>query len=380
MAAPSTFHLPPSTFNLHMSKPIIAVGMSGGIDSTMAARLLIQAGHQVIGLTMSIWDGSIPIPDEGRSGCFGPGEARDIEKARHMARHLGIPHHVIPLAADYRHGVLDYFRSEYRCGRTPNPCVVCNQRMKFGLLPDRAREMGIVFDRFATGHYVRIRHDPATGVHHLLRGIDHNKDQSYFLARLTQEQLAGLVFPLGELHKKEIVAMARAAGFGDLADQPESQDFIESDDYSPLFEPEDSQPGPIVDLEGKVLGRHRGIIHYTIGQREGLGISATTRLYVKSLHPETNTVVLAPREALFSHTLLIEKAHWITQPPLDQADISLRLRYRHRGISARLRQIGPDQWQAAFRAPQFAVTPGQAAVCYDGEECLGGGWIARALD
>ena len=369
-------HAPPD----HDKPRIIAVGMSGGVDSTMAALLLKQAGYQVIGLTMSIWDGSVPLTASGASGCFGPGEAQDIEKAQQNARRIGIPHEVITLAGEYRRNVLDYFCAEYRCGRTPNPCVVCNQRMKFGLLPDRARAQGIRFDRFATGHYVRIRHDPDTGLRHLYRGIDRTKDQSYFLARLTQQQLAGLMFPLGEYRKQEIVTLARDHGFQDTADEPESQDFIESDDYSPLFNAEDSGPGPIIDLEGKVLGEHRGIIHYTIGQRGGLGISAGTRLYVKELRAQTNTVVLAPRDALYSHGMRIDRAHWIAARPENDFECNIQLRYRHRSIPARLQWIEHDRWQVAFQEPQFAVTPGQTAVCYHDDECLGGAWIEKALD
>lgn len=362
------------------AKPIIAVGMSGGIDSTMAACLLQKAGHPVIGLTMSIWDGSVPIADTGKSGCFGPGEARDLDKARKNADRLGIPHHVIPLAGDYRRGVLDYFCSEYRCGRTPNPCVVCNQQMKFGLLPERARQMGLEFDLFATGHYVRVQPNPGDGTLCLLRGIDREKDQSYFLARLTQAQLAGLVFPLGNYRKPEVVAMAIEAGFDDLAQEPESQDFIESEDHSPLFSEQDQAPGPIIDSDGRELGRHRGIIHYTIGQREGLGVSSATRLYVKELRPETNTVVLAPREQLLSQAMLVDGMSWIAGTPPAKPTCQIQVRYRHRGVDAHIEQTATDTWKIRFHEPQFAVTPGQAAVCYDGEICLGGGWIVRALN
>ncbi len=360
--------------------PVIAVGMSGGVDSTMAALLLKQAGHNVVGLTMSIWDGSVAMVESGASGCFGPGEAQDIDKARRNAERIGIPHHVITLAGEYRRNVLDYFCDEYRRGRTPNPCVVCNQRMKFGLLPEQARAQGLQFNRFATGHYVRIRYDQDTGIYHLLRGIDRNKDQSYFLARLTQHQLADLIFPLGDRRKEDVVALARQNGFDDIANEPESQDFIESDDYSPLFNTEDSEPGPIIDPDGRLLGEHRGIIHYTIGQRAGLGISAGTRLYVKELQPETNTLVLAPRDALYSRAMLIERAHWIAGRPPDDFECLIQLRYRHRNVTARLEHIENERWRVTFKEPQFAVTPGQTAVSYQNDECLGGAWIEQALN
>ncbi len=359
---------------------VIAVGMSGGVDSTMAALLLKQAGYQVIGLTMSIWDGSVPLNATKASGCFGPDEAQDIDKARHYAERLGIPHHVITLAGEYRRNVLDYFCAEYRRGRTPNPCVVCNQRIKFGLLPEQARVQGVQFDRFATGHYVRIRHDRDSGIYHLLRGIDRDKDQSYFLARLTQRQLAGLMFPLGNRRKKDVAALARDNGFEDVAEGPESQDFIASDDYSPLFNATDIIPGPIIDQDGKLLGRHRGIIHYTIGQRAGLGVSAGTRLYVKELQSATNTVVLAPRDALYSRAMIIDQAHWIAAAPPRNATCHIQLRYRHRSVAARLEQIEANRWVVTFQDPQFAVTPGQTAVCYRNSECLGGAWIEQALD
>jgi len=353
----------------------VCVGMSGGVDSTMTAWLLQREGYEVIGVTMQIWDGTVPLADAGRSGCYGPGEARDLESARAVAARLGIPHVVVPLAGEYRRRVLDYFRSEYRAGRTPNPCVVCNQQMKFGLLLERVREQGIACDWFATGHYVRVVR--AGGRCRLLRGVDARKDQSYFLARLTQEQLRSAMFPLGGLTKPEVVRRARAAGFADIAAREESQDFIESDDYAPLFQPTDNRPGPIVDTTGRVLGEHRGIVHYTVGQREGLGVAAAHRLYVKELRPATNTVVLARRDEVLSNGCRVAEVNWISgAAPADGAACVVQLRYRHRGVAATLhREPTAGVWRAEFAAPQFAVTPGQAAVFYAGDEVLGGGWI-----
>jgi tRNA-specific 2-thiouridylase len=356
----------------------IAVGMSGGVDSTMAAWLLKQQGHEVIGLTMQIWDGAIAMPDEGRSGCYGPGECRDLAAAQAIAEKIGIRHVVISLAGDYNTCVLDYFRGEYRHGRTPNPCVVCNQKMKFGLLLEKAREQGVQFDIFATGHYAQVRLDAARGLYRLLQGADTRKDQSYFLARLTQEQLRQTRFPLGAMMKADVIRQARDAGFTEAAAREESQDFIESEDYTPLFTDADHRPGPVVDSAGHVLGQHRGIIHYTIGQREGLGIAAAERMYVKELRPETNTVVLGRRDEVMQTACAIEDASWISgTPPEDGISCRVRLRYRHPGVQAVLHCSPDGRWRADFAEPQFGVAPGQAAVCYDNNEVLGGGWIGN---
>ncbi|MCX6998095.1 MAG: tRNA 2-thiouridine(34) synthase MnmA [Kiritimatiellaeota bacterium] len=311
-----------------MTSPItIAVGLSGGVDSTMAAWLLQQQGHTIIGLTMQMWDGAGPLPGEGRSGCYGPGEA---------------------------------------------------QRLKFGYLLDRARELGVAFDAFATGHYARVARDEASGRCRLLRGADPKKDQSYFLARLTQDQLRQVRFPLGGLHKADVLQLARNAGFGDIAGRAESQDFIESEDYAPLFPAADRQPGSIVDTAGRVLGQHRGIVHYTVGQRAGLGVAAAERLYVKELRPDTNTVVLSRRAEVLSAGCRITEASWISgTPPTDGTACVVRLRYRHAGVPATLHPLPDGAWRADFAEPQFAVTPGQAAVFYAGDEVLGGGWIGK---
>ena len=242
-------------------QPSVAIGLSGGVDSSVAAWLLKRDGWRVTGLTMSIWDGSVPIPDLGISGCFGPGETRDLEAAKEIAARLGIEHRVVALAEEYKKTVLEYFREEYLAGRTPNPCVRCNQRMKFGFLIEQARAQGAEFDKFATGHYARTRFDEASGRWQLLRGKDAGKDQSYFLSRLKQEQLANLIFPLGELRKGEVKELARELGWADLAEKDESQDFIECDDYAVLFRKGDARPGDFVARDGKVLGQHRGIIH-----------------------------------------------------------------------------------------------------------------------
>lgn len=358
----------------------MAIGLSGGVDSSIAAYLLKQQGFTVIGLTMQIWDGTLPLPDEGRSGCFGPGEPRDIECARSLAERLGIPHHVISLAPEYSREVLDYFRNEYRAGRTPNPCVRCNRTMKFGLLLDRARAMGIEFGKFATGHYARVDQHPGTGRWLLRRSRDETKDQTYFLSRLSQEQLSQVVFPLGSLAKQEVKALARTIGWPELADKQESQNFIESKDYGVLFGTQEQLPGPIVDTSGRLMGQHRGIIHYTVGQRKGLGIGgAADPVYVVRIDACSNTLVVGHYSELFRDRLTAADLNWIsTEIPLHQPTrIQAKIRQQHKEAPATL--LGSDTAgtvEVLFDEPQMSVTPGQVVVFYDGDLVIGSGIIA----
>lgn len=357
----------------------VAVGMSGGVDSAIAAWLLKEQGYAVTGLTMSIWDPKHPVTATKQNACYGPGEAEDIASARATAERLGIPHHTISLVEDYERWVLDEFRAQHLAGCTPNPCALCNPKLKFGLLPARAREQGIHFDHFATGHYVRIVHDGTAGRYRLLRGVDPTKDQSYFLARLTQAQLAEILFPLGDKTKNEVREIARFAGFGALTEKPESQDFFAGDDIAVLFNGAGTQPGPIVDETGRVLGQHRGIIHYTIGQRDGLGIAVGVKVYVKEIRATDNTLVVAPRAGVFADHCRIAALQWIAGDPPDASrQLTARLRYRHTGVATQLTFRSDGTVDLKFAEPQFAVTPGQMAVLYDGDEVLGGGWIAKA--
>ncbi|MFA6003202.1 MAG: tRNA 2-thiouridine(34) synthase MnmA [Elusimicrobiota bacterium] len=359
-------------------KTQVAVGLSGGVDSAMAAYLLLRQGYDVLGLTMATWDGSIPMPDLGLSGCYGPGEARDLQAAQEVARSLGIPHHTVRLADEFRTSVLDYFREEYRCGRTPNPCVRCNQRMKFGLLLDRARAQGIAFDLFATGHYARVE-PGADGRIRLQRAHDRRKDQSYFLARLGQAQLQSLLLPLGGMDKTAVKALAAEMGMPQLAEKPESQDFLESRDYGALFSPEDSRPGPILDLSGQVLAQHRGIIHYTVGQRKGVGLSGAGRpLYVTRIDALANAVIVGPKEALYCRSFLVRDLNWISRAdaPVEPLAVEVQVRQQHKPAPA---EISPEAAGTALRVdcadPQLSVTPGQTAVFYDGEYVVGAGTI-----
>lgn len=360
----------------------IAVGLSGGVDSSMAALLLLRAGFDVVGLTMQIWDGSISLPDEGRSGCFGPGEVRDLEAVRACALRLGIDHHIVPLAEEYRRVVLDYFRGEYLRGRTPNPCVHCNREMKLGFLLERARQLGVGFEAFATGHYARRAWDPARGRHRLLRARDASKDQTYFLSHLSQAQLGQLVLPLGGLLKDEVRAIAVAAGFPELAAKAESQDFVESRDYGALFRSGDASPGPVVTRDGTQIGTHRGLIHYTIGQRKGLGVGgAGEPWYVIELDAERNRVVVGRREDLGGLRFRASRMNWIAIPsaPAEPARVECRIRQRHAGAPADMRRVDDATVDVEFDEPQVSITPGQIAVFYDGDDVLGGGTIEPAV-
>lgn len=360
----------------------IAVGLSGGVDSSMTALLLRRAGFDIVGLTMQIWDGSIPLADEGRSGCFGPGEVRDLEAVRAFAGRLGIPHHVVPLAEEYRRVVLDYFREEYLRGRTPNPCVHCNRQMKLGFLLDRARQLGVRFDAFATGHYARRAWDSGRGRHRLLRAVDASKDQTYFLSHLAQAQLGQLVLPLGGLLKDEVRTLAAGAGFPDLAARSESQDFIESRSYGALFRSSDARPGPIVTRAGERLGTHSGLIHYTIGQRKGLGVGgAGEPWYVVELDAEKNRIVVGRREELGGLRFRAVRVNWIGLPaaPAEPARVECRIRQRHAGAPATMRRVDDSTVDVEFDEPQFSITPGQIAVFYDGDDVLGGGTIEPAV-
>lgn len=356
----------------------VAVGLSGGVDSSVAAALLVRAGYEVTGLTMRIWDG----PETGqagcRQGCYGPGEEEDIAACEALCSRLGIPYRVVDLSREYERTVLEYFRSEYLRGRTPNPCVLCNHVMKFGFLLDRARLEGLRFDYFATGHYARIQE--RSGRPCLRIAADPAKDQSYFLHRLGPEVLGRVLFPLGEKTKPEVRDMARSLGL-EVSEKPESQDFVTGGDYSLVFGGREGPPGDIVDSEGRVLGRHRGIHRYTIGQRRGLGVSTgPDPLYVLRLDPERNRIVVGPGEGLFAEGLSTEDTI-LSDPSLEGRPFECRVRIRqnHAPTPAEV-TVRNGAARVLFRTPQRAVAPGQSAVFYDDADfVLGGGIIEKAL-
>ena len=353
----------------------VVVGMSGGVDSSVAALLLRDAGDDVQGVTMKIYSGRPadgPVPDS----CYGPGEAGDIREAAGVCARLGIPHRVVDLSAEYRALVLDYARDEYRAGRTPNPCVLCNGRVKFGLLLERlAGAEGLEFDLFATGHYCRVTRVPATGRYAIRAAENPRKDQSYFLCMLTQGQLSRVTFPLGEKTKPEVREIARRAGFANHA-RAESQDFAAGGYRAVLEEPE--RPGPIVDEAGSVIGGHRGVWGFTVGQRKGLGVGGGEPLYVTRIEAATNTVVAGPERSLYRRQLVARSVNWASRDePPGPVRLDVKIRYRNPAVPAVVEPLPGGSARVDFDEPQRAIARGQWAVFYEGDILVGGGVIAE---
>ncbi|MCQ2103660.1 MAG: tRNA 2-thiouridine(34) synthase MnmA [Fibrobacter sp.] len=369
--------------DMQSSKKRVAVGLSGGVDSALAAYLLKQQGYEVVGITMATWDGSIKnMPHvEGREGCFGPGEEENIAQAKTVADRLGIPHYTVSVTEEYKKHVIEYFRAEYRAGRTPNPCVRCNQNIKFRALQDATRRMGVEFDYFATGHYARLNfEDPAKPF--LYAALDDSKDQTYFLSRLTAEQLSTVIFPLGGMKKTEVKALAAEIGWVDFATKKESQDFLECGDYTVLFDESDEVPGDFVDMNGKVLGKHRGIIHYTIGQRKGLNIGGLPEPYfVVSIDVKKNQVVLGPRSVMSCVDVSAEELNLMVSEdsPLLKEPLTAHIRLGHKGSTARITEldVASGRISVHFDEPQFASAPGQILVLYAGQGIVASGIITK---
>lgn len=354
--------------------------MSGGVDSTMAALLLQEEGHEVVGVTLNLW--SYAGRQESYNDCCSLAVVD-------VARQLGIEHHFLDFGQLFKREVVDRFVQDYLRGRTPSPCIWCNARVRFPALLAVAEELGC--EKVATGHHVRLTQED--GLYHLLRGRDPRKDQSYFLYGLSQRELQRAIFPIGELTKEEVYELARARGLS-AAERPESQDlcFLPEGDYrSFLRESAGAQitPGEIVDTHGRVLGRHEGLPFYTIGQRQGLGLAAGKRLYVVDLDPERNRVIVGPEEELYATGLIATEVNWPAGQPAGEAKVEaeVKIRYRSPLVGAQVEPLGEDggrgetkaKVKVTFKEPQRAVTPGQAVVFYQGERLLGGGLIEGVL-
>lgn len=351
----------------------IVVAMSGGVDSSVAAGLLAGAGHDVVGLSMQLYD-----QQEGREAFGSCCSLDDLHDARRVAARIGIPHYIVNFEREFDALVVRNFVDEYAAGRTPIPCVHCNADLKFATLAERAAGFGAA--AVATGHYARVDFDEETRRFRLLRSADRDKDQTYFLFSLTQDQLAHALFPVGALTKTDVRAEARRLGLA-VADKPDSHEicFVPNGDAGGFVErhlPAPATDGEIVDSGGRVLGRHRGLHRYTVGQRRGLGLSTGAPLYVLRLDPAETRVVVGPREELGRRDLTASGVNWIAgAPPDGPRRVTARIRHRHTDATATVTADVSGHASLTFDDPQLAITPGQAVVFYDGDEVLGGGWI-----
>ena len=354
----------------------IVIGMSGGVDSSVAAALLKDAGHELHGITLQLWRGD---PKKGiewyeRACC-------KADVARQAAQKIDIPFTVINIQEEFEKEIVDDFCKEYLSGRTPNPCIRCNEKIKFGLLLKKARELGA--ERLATGHYARIEFNPAANRFILKKAADSKKDQSYFLYRLNQEQLSAVIFPLGGLKKERVIEIAKEMGLPG-AEGKESQEICfvteaEEEDYRGFLEermPEAKKSGEFVDTEGNVIGKHNGIAFYTIGQRKGLGISSTKRLYVIDIDAVNNRVILGDEDRLFKDELIAEDINLIAIERLDKPmDVNAKIRYRNTAVPAEIIPFDEGKVKVKFKEPQRAIARGQSVVFYDNDIVIGGGII-----
>jgi len=371
------------------TKQRVLLGMSGGVDSSVAGYLLREQGYEVIGVTMKVWPQDCISRAEDK--CCGP---QAIADARNVAHALGIPHYVVDEADQFERLVIDYFSSEYQAGRTPNPCVMCNEKLKFGNLWSKAAALGCHY--IATGHYAIIEHQTDRAI--LRKGIDPRKDQSYFLFSLRQPQLRRAITPLGTMHKPQIREIARSLDLK-VADKVDSQEicFVPGNDYKTFLRSHlgegEFHRGEIYDVEGNFVGEHEGIELFTIGQRKGLPGGSVRPRYVVDLDPETNRVIVGGAENLVFDEFEIDRVNWIVanpdggassrepcvvgSPPSNEIECVVKIRYNHPGTAATVTPLENNRARIRLHQPQRALTPGQAAVIYDGDVVIGGGWICR---
>jgi tRNA-specific 2-thiouridylase len=349
----------------------IVIAMSGGVDSSVAAALLARDGHDVIGLSMQLYDHS---GDTRFGTCC---TIDDLHDARRVAARIGIPHYIVNFERQFADTVISNFVSEYAAGRTPIPCVHCNGDLKFATLVERAGGLGAEF--VATGHYARVDLDPASGRYRLMRGADPAKDQSYFLFTLDQTQLSHAMFPIGDLDKTAVREQARELGLA-VAEKPDSHEicFVADGNHAAFLERQGraTAAGAIRDLAGHVVGQHGGVHRFTVGQRKGLGLSSPIPLYVVGIDANANSVTVGPKDALERRDLTASRVNWIAGVALEPGTrVTARIRHRHQEAAAAVHPIASDRARVTFDEPQNAVAPGQAVVFYDGEIVVGGGWI-----
>lgn len=358
-----------------MSKAKVVVGMSGGVDSSVAAWLLKEQGYDVIGVTMQIWQDEDNVTQEENGGCCG---LSAVDDARRVAWDLGIPYYVMNFKEEFKSQVIDYFVEEYQRGRTPNPCIACNRYVKWESLLKRSLDIGA--DYIATGHYAQIDRLP-NGRYALKKSVTAAKDQTYALYNLTQDQLACTLMPVGAYSKDQIRAIADQINLN-VAHKPDSQEicFIPDHDYAGFIEEnagERAPEGNFVDLDGQVIGRHKGITHYTVGQRKGLNLSLGYPVFVVEIRPETNEVVIGTGEDVYSDTLRAGHLNWMAVDGLhgEEMEVMAKIRYSHKGAPCTIKEVEDGVVECRFEEPQRAITPGQAVVFYQGEYVVGGGTI-----
>jgi tRNA-specific 2-thiouridylase len=378
--------------NTEPQKPLVVVAMSGGVDSSLAAFLLHQKGYQVIGMSMKLWDyqevGGQSHPD---GHCCSLDSLND---ARAVCEMIGIPHYVVDLREYFKKEVISDFVNEYLKGRTPNPCIICNTKIKWDSLWKKAQSVGA--DSIATGHYARIEYDGKLNRYFLLKGVDSTRDQSYALWGLSQTDLSKTLFPLGELSKKQARELAKGNGLK-VADKSESEEicFVTDNDYPRFIREwlinqghdswvkgqEEVRPGPILNMKGERIGEHQGIQYYTIGQRKGLKIAVGRPLYVVRIDAEKNSIIVGDDDDLFNSSFIVSNPNWIAFKNLDkEVDCEIKIRYQHKPQKGKIYPLTGGEVEVRFNKPERAITPGQSAVFYNGEIVLGGGVIDRVLE